>query len=55
MKIYVMGTHYKCLSEALVMSTHNIFFFLCVEIKKLSIRFDGESTIPAAVVTTLLQ
>ena len=26
MKTYVVGTHYKCLTEALLMSTHNICF-----------------------------
>ena len=26
MKIYVVGTHYKCLSKPLLMSTHNICF-----------------------------
>ena len=26
-KIYVVGKHKKCLIEAFIMSTHNIFFF----------------------------
>ena len=26
LKIYVVGTHWKCLREALPMSTHNIFW-----------------------------
>ena len=26
MKIYVVGTHEKCLTEPLLMSTHNILF-----------------------------
>ena len=32
MKTYVMGVNWKCLAEALLMSTHNICF--CAEISK---------------------
>ena len=37
MKIYVVGTHYKCLIAVFLMSTHNIYF--CGEIRKISFFF----------------
>ena len=37
-KIYVVGTHKKCLSEALLMSTHHICFHR--EIRKILNAFD---------------
>ena len=37
MKTYVVGTHEKCLSEALLMSTHNVY--LHGEIRKIAVLF----------------